>query len=137
MAKIVKTGVQEAALKAVQGNLRAVAGINMLLDSGGEKYGITFMSGRRKVFMVAGKALGDGILGDVRRKLAAETCLLARKHSIRLEEQELAVLENKAARTAGKEAGKDAGERAADGLLGTGEDTDAASGTCDGTGQQQ
>ena len=60
--------------------------------------------------MVAGKALGDGILGDVRRKLAAETCLLARKHSIRLEEQELAVLENKAARTAGKEAGKDAGE---------------------------
>lgn len=101
MAKIVKTGVQETALKAVQGNLRALAGVNILLDSGEEKYGITFAAGKKRVFMVAGKALGESILEDVRRKLVSETCLLARRNSIRLENQELSVLEK---RPAGKHA---------------------------------
>ncbi len=128
MAKIVKTGVQETALKAVQGNLRALAGVNILLDSGEEKYGITFAAGRKKVFMVAGKALGESILEDVRRKLVSETCLLARRNSIRLENQELSVLEK-------RPAGKHAGGKEEKKLTEAGNTGDAASGTCSVTEQ--
>ena len=108
MAKIVKTDIQETALKAVQGNLRALAGVNLLLDSGEDRYGMTFL--KKKVIMVAGKAMGTSILEDVRRKLAAETALLARKHSIRLEEKELAVLERRSARETVREPEPEGGE---------------------------
>ncbi len=110
MAKIVRTDIQETALKAVQGNLRALAGVNLLLDSGEDKYGFTFLAGKKKVIMVAGKAMGTSILEDVRRKLAAETALLARKHSIRLEEKERAVLERRSAREAVREPELESGE---------------------------
>lgn len=110
MAKIVKTDIQETALKAVQGNLRALAGVNLLLDSGEDRYGMTFLAGKKKVIMVAGKAMGTSILEDVRRKLAAETALLARKHSIRLEEKELAVLERRSARETVREPEPEGGE---------------------------
>ena len=54
--------------------------------------------------------MGTSILEDVRRKLAAETALLARKHSIRLEEKERAVLERRSAREAVREPELESGE---------------------------
>ena len=88
MAKIVKTGTQEQALRAINSNLRTLSGINSLLNSKVEEsYAISITAGKQRTFVAIEKSFGDGILQDIRRKLVKEIKVLAKKNVIILDNQ--------------------------------------------------
>lgn len=95
MAKIVKTGTQEQALRAINSNLRTLSGVNGLLNSKGEEsYAISITAGKQRAFVVVEKSFGDGILQDIRRKLVKETKVLAKKNAIILDGNDMETLDN-------------------------------------------
>ena len=93
MARIVKTDIQETALKAIKGNIRVLAGIDGVLGTGAERAQLTVTAGREKVSLDVRKPSGDNILRDIRRKMVAETLMLARRNAIQLDEGDWAVLD--------------------------------------------
>lgn len=95
MARIVKTDIQEMALKAIKGNIRTLAGIDGVLGTGAERAQLTVTAGREKVSLEVRKPSGDNILRDIRRKMVAETLMLARRNAIELDEGDWAVLEGR------------------------------------------
>lgn len=99
MAKIIKTDIQENALKVVNSNLRTLVGINGMLNAGGEIYLLNIAAGSQRVSLTVEKAFGDGILTEIRRKTAKETKSLAKKNAIVLDGNDLAVLENRCQET--------------------------------------
>lgn len=96
MAKIVKTGTQEQALRAINSNLRTLTGVNGLLNSKGEEsYAISITAGQQRAFVAVEKSFGDGILQDIRRKLVKETRTLAKKNAIILDGNDMETLDNR------------------------------------------
>lgn len=96
MAKIVKTGTQEQALRAINSNLRTLTGVNGLLNSKREEsYAISITAGQQRAFVVVEKSFGDGILQDIRRKLVKETKVLAKKNAIILDGNDMETLDNR------------------------------------------
>lgn len=96
MAKIIKTGTQEQALRTINSNLRILAGVNNLLSSKEEEsYGINITAGKQRVFMLVEKSFGDKLLMDIRRKLVKETKSLTKKNAIVLDDNDLEALENR------------------------------------------
>ena len=95
MAKIIKTGTQEQALRTINSNLRTLAGINNLLSSKEEEcYGINITAGKQRAFMLVEKSFGDKLLQDNRRKLVKETKSLTKKNAIVLDDNDMETLEN-------------------------------------------
>ena len=95
MAKIVKTGTQEQALRAINSNLRTLSGINSLLNSKVEEsYAISITAGKQRTFVAIEKPFGDGILQDIRRKLVKEIKVLAKKNVIILDGNDMKTLDN-------------------------------------------
>ena len=95
MAKIIKTGIQEQALRTINSNLRTLAGINNLLSSKEEEsYGISITAGKQRAFMLVEKSFGDKLLQDIRRKLVKETKSLTKKNAIVLDDNDMEILEN-------------------------------------------
>ena len=95
MAKIIKTGTQEQALRIINNNLRTLAEVNSLLNCKGEEsYGITITAGKQRAFVLVEKSFGDEILQDIRRKLVKETNPLARKNAIVLDGNDIDILDN-------------------------------------------
>lgn len=95
MAKIVKTGTQEQALRAINSNLRTLSGINSLLNSKVEEsYAISITAGKQWTFVAIEKSFGDGILQDIRRKLVKEIKVLAKKNVIILDGNDMKTLDN-------------------------------------------
>ncbi len=96
MAKIVKTDIQEQALRTINSNLRTLAGVNGLLNSKEEEsYGINITAGRQRALVLVEKSFGDGILQDIRRKLVKETKVLAKKNAIVLDGNDMGTLDNR------------------------------------------
>lgn len=95
MAKIVKTETQENALKSINSNLKALLGVNGILNISEETCLITISAGSQRACVAVEKRFGDEILQDIRKKLAKETKALARKNAIILDESDLKVLENR------------------------------------------
>ena len=95
MAKIIKTGIQEQALRTINSNLRTLAGINNLLSSKEEEsYGISITAGKQRAFILVEKSFGDKLLQDIRRKLVKETKSLTKKNAIVLDDNDMETLEN-------------------------------------------
>jgi len=95
MAKIVKTGTQEQALRTVNSSLRTLTGVNSLLNSKGEEtYGFHITAGKQRAVVLVEKSFGDGILQDIRRKLVKETKSLAKKNAIVLNADDMEILDN-------------------------------------------
>ena len=95
MAKIVKTDKQEAALKVIKGNIKVLAGINIIINSREKDFRISIIAGKRKVSFVVGKSFCDSILKEISKKMIAQTEILAIKNAIKLNEEEMAVLKNR------------------------------------------
>lgn len=95
MAKIVKTETQENALKSINSNLKALLGVNGILNINEETCLITISAGIQRACVMVEKQFGDEILQDIRKKLAKETKTLARKNTIILDESDLKILENR------------------------------------------
>lgn len=95
MAKIVKTETQENALKSINSNLKALLGVNGILNINEETCLITLSAGSQRACVTVEKRFGDEILQDIRKKLAKETKALARKNAIILDESDLKILENR------------------------------------------
>lgn len=96
MAKSVKTGTQEQALRAINSNLRTLSGVNGLLNSKVEEsYAISITVGKQRAFVAVEKSFGDGILQDIRRKLVKETKVLAKKNAIILDGNDMETLDNR------------------------------------------
>lgn len=95
MAKIVKTEIQENALKIINSNLKALLGVNGILNISEETCLITISAGSQRTCVTVEKLFGDEILQDIRKKLAKETKALARKNAIRLDESDFKILENR------------------------------------------
>ncbi len=95
MAKIVKTDIQEQALRTINSNLRTLAGVNGLLNSKEEAYGINITAGRQRALVLVEKSFGDEILQDIRRKLVKETKVLAKKNAIVLDGNDMGTLDNR------------------------------------------
>lgn len=94
MAKIVKTDVQEAALKVIKGNIKILTGINTVINCKEKDSRMTITAGKKKVSLAIGKPFCDNVLKEIRKKMVAQTEVLAKKNAIKLEEEEIAVLEN-------------------------------------------
>ena len=95
MAKIVKTDTQEAALKVIKGNIKILARINTEINAKEKDSRMTIIAGKKKVSLVIEKSFCDNILKEIRKKMVAQTEVLAKKNAIRLEEEEISVLENR------------------------------------------
>lgn len=95
MAKIVKTETQENALKIINSNLKALLGVNGILNINEEACLITISAGSQRACVTVEKRFGDEILQDIRKKLAKETKAQARKNAIILDENDLKILENR------------------------------------------
>jgi hypothetical protein len=98
MAKIVKTDMQEEALKVIKENLKVLAGINAVFNSEEEKSNITIVSGERKVTLIIEKASRNNILKEIRKKIVVQTKGLAKRNAIRLDEEDMTILENREGR---------------------------------------
>lgn len=94
MAKIVKTDIQEAALKVIKRNIKILTGINTVINAKEKDSRMTIIAGKKKVSIAIEKSFCDNILKEIRKKMVAQTEVLAKKNAIRLEEEEIAVLEN-------------------------------------------
>lgn len=94
MAKIVKTDVQETALKIIKGNIKILTGINMVINCKEKDSCMTITAGKKKVSLAIEKTFCDNVLKEIRKKMVAQTEALAKKNAIRLEEEEIAVLKN-------------------------------------------
>ena len=95
MAKIVKTDTQEAALKVIKRNIKVLTGINMVINAKEKDSRMTIIAGKKKVSLVIEKSFCDNVLKEIRKKMVAQTEVLAKKNAIRLEEEEISVLENR------------------------------------------
>ncbi len=95
MAKIIKTGVQENALKMINSNLRTLTGVNGILNASGEICLLNITVGSQRVSITVEKPFGDEILQEIRKKLTKETKTLAKKNAIVLDGNDLTVLENR------------------------------------------
>ena len=95
MAKIVKTETQENALKSINSNLKALLGVNGILNISEETCLITLSAGSQRACVTVEKQFGDEILQDIRKKLEKETKALDRKNAIILDESDLKILENR------------------------------------------
>lgn len=124
MARIVKTDIQETALKVVKGNIRVLEGIDRVLGMGEEKARITVTAGREKVSLEVRKPSGDNILRDIRRKMAAETLMLARKNAIELDGKEWSVLKGQTGDTSDRVASERPGPIPGEGPAGDGAEAD-------------
>ena len=94
MAKIVKTDTQEAALKIIKRNIKVLAGINTVINAKEKDSRMMIIVGKKKVFLAIEKTFCDKVLKEIRKKMVAQTEALAKKNVIRLEEGEIAILEN-------------------------------------------
>ena len=94
MARIVKTDTQEAALKRIKENIKILAGINTVINAEEKDSRITIAAGKKKVSLAIEKIFCDNLLKEIRKKLVAQTKALAKKNAVKLEEKEIAVLEN-------------------------------------------
>lgn len=94
MAKIVKTDTQEAALKVIKRNIKVLTGINAVINAKEKDSRMTIIAGKKKVSLAIEKPFCDNILKEIRKKMVAQTEVLAKKNAIRLEEEEIAVLKN-------------------------------------------
>ena len=95
MAKIVKTDTQEAALKVIKGNIKILARINTVINAKEKDSRMTIIAGKKKVSLTLGKPFCDNVLKEIRKKMIAQIEGLAKKNAIKLEEEEIAVLENR------------------------------------------
>ena len=95
MAKIVKTETQENALKSINSNLKALLGVNGILNISEETCLITISAGSQRACVAVEKRFGDEILQDIRKQLSKEIKALARKNAIILDESDLKILENR------------------------------------------
>ena len=94
MAKIMKTSVQEDALKKINMNIKSVSAINSILEKEGEK-GLAVTYGKSRFALPVSIDYTSGILMDVRKSIVSETRALAKKHSIMLDDTELEILDGK------------------------------------------
>lgn len=94
VAKIIKTDTQEAALKVIRGNIKVLTGINAVLNSRDDNSRIIISAGKRKVSLAVEKSFRDNVLKEIRRKMVAQTEALAKKNAIKLDEEDVGVLEN-------------------------------------------
>lgn len=94
MAKIVKTDTQEAALNVIKKNIKILTGINTVINCKEKDSRMTIIAGKKKVSLAIEKSFCDNILKEIRKKMVAQTEVLAKKNAIRLEEEEIAVLKN-------------------------------------------
>ena len=94
MARIVKTDTQEAALKRIKENIKILAGVNRVINAEEKDSRITIAAGKKKVSLAIEKIFCDNLLKEIRKKLVAQTKALAKKNAVKLEEKEIAVLEN-------------------------------------------
>lgn len=94
MARIVKTDTQEAALKIIKENIKILAGVNRVINAEEMDSRITIAAGKKKVSLTIEKIFCDNLLKEIRKKLVAQTKALAKKNAVKLEEKEIAVLEN-------------------------------------------
>lgn len=94
MAKIVKTDTQEAALKVIKRNIKVLTRINTVINAKEKDSRMTIIAGKKKVSLAIEKLFCDNILKEIRKKMVAQTKALAKKNAIRLEKEEIAILEN-------------------------------------------
>ena len=94
MAKIVKTDIQEAALKVIKRNIKILIGINTVINAKEKDSRMTIIAGKKKVSLAIEKSFCDNILKEIRKKMVAQTEVLAKKNALRLEKEEIAILEN-------------------------------------------
>ncbi|MDO4322574.1 MAG: hypothetical protein Q4C61_08590 [Lachnospiraceae bacterium] len=94
MAKIVKTDTQEAALKVIKGNIKILSGINTAINAKEKDSRMIITTGKKKVSLAIEKPFCDNVLKEIRKKMVAQTEVLAKKNAIRLEKEEIAILEN-------------------------------------------
>lgn len=94
MAKIVKTDVQESALKMIKRNIKILEGINAVLNSSEEKCKLIMAAGNKKISLVIEKSLKDNMLKEIHKKLSMQTRALARKNAIALDAEDIAVIDN-------------------------------------------
>lgn len=97
MAKIIKTNEQENALKTINGHLKVLDTMNHVLNllEGNQAYSITVCCGKDKTVFSADRPQADGIIRDKRKQLTSEVRTLSKKYAIVLDEDDLAVLNNK------------------------------------------
>ena len=97
MAKIIKTNEQENALKTINGHLKVLDTMNHVLNlpESNRAYSITVCCGKDKTVFSVDKLQADGIVRDKRKHLASEVRALSKKYAIVLDEDDLAVLNNK------------------------------------------
>ena len=95
MAKIVKTDTQEAALKVIKRNIKVLTGINTVINAKEKDSRMTIIAGKKKVSLTLGKPFCDNVLKEIRKKMAIQTEALAKKNAVKLDEEEIAILENR------------------------------------------
>ena len=97
MAKIIKTNEQENALKTINGHLKVLDTMNHVLNlpESNRAYSITVCCGKDKTVFSVDKPQADGIIRDKRKQLTSEVRTLSKKYAIVLDEDDLAVLNNK------------------------------------------
>lgn len=95
MVKIVRTDKQEAALKVIKGNIKVLTGVNTVINSREKDFRISIIAGKRKVSFVVGKSFCDSVLREISKKMIAQTEVLAKKNTIKLDEEEMDILKNR------------------------------------------
>lgn len=94
MAKIIKTDIQETALKVIREKIKTLTKINAVLNSRETNSRILVIAGKRKVSLPVEQSFRDNILKEIRKKMVAQTEVLAKKNAIKLDEEDIAVLKN-------------------------------------------